>query len=221
MSDRGDVATDRAAQIGALRAAMEGARGAPAAAGPSGPAAPSGPSIPSPPDARAPFAGLGAEARAAAQAAYTYLVRSTAQHPRTESEARDRLARREVTAGVIEETVAHARAQGVLDDAAFARAWVEDRGHGRGWGAARLRRELLRRGIAEPLVEDALALLAERDDFTVASQLARRRFRQLPASLEPEAAARRLHSYLVRRGHPPGLAQRVAFQVSGLDRAWD
>ncbi len=212
MSDAGD----RAAQLAALRAAMSGAG---STSGSDGAAAP--PSGPTPPEPQAPFSHLDPDARAAAQKAYAYLVRSTAQHPRTESEARDRLARREVTAGVIEETVAHARAQGVLDDAAFARAWVEDRGRGRGWGVARLRRELLRRGVAQPLVEDALALLAERDDFTVASQLARRRFRQLPASLEPEAAARRLHSYLVRRGHPPGLAQRVAFQVSGLDRAWD
>lgn len=212
MSDAGD----RAAQLAALRAAMSGAG---STSGSDGAAAP--PSVPTPPEPQAPFSHLDPDARAAAQKAYAYLVRSTAQHPRTESEARERLARREVAADVSEEVVAHARTQGVLDDAAFARAWVEDRGRARGWGAARLRRELLRRGVAEPLVESALALLADRDDFTVASQLARRRFRQLPASLEPEAAARRLHSYLVRRGHPPGLAQRVAFQVSGLDRAWD
>ena len=167
------------------------------------------------------FADLEPAARAAAQKAYAYVLRSTAQHPRAEAEVRDRLRAREVEDEVVDHVVARARRRGVLNDAAFARAWVEDRGRVRGWGVARLRRELTRRGLAAAVVDDALALLDDRDDFAVASELARHRFRQLPATLEPEAAARRLVSYLVRRGHPPGLAQRVAFQVSGLDRAWD
>jgi hypothetical protein len=49
----------------------------------------------------------------------------------------------------------------------------------------------------------------------------RTRLRQLPARLEPEAVARRLTAYLVRRGHPPGLAQRVAITVSGIAEEWD
>jgi len=156
----------------------------------------------------------------AAPRAYAYVLRSTAQRPRTEAEVRAALESRG-DAEVADEVVDRARAAGAVDDAAFARLWVEDRGCARGYGVARLRRELRRRMVPEPLIDDALLLVEDRDDLAVATDLARARLRQLPPSLQPEAIARRLQAYLVRRGHPPGLAQRVAIEVSGLDRVWD
>ncbi len=154
-------------------------------------------------------------------AAFAFVLRSTEQRPQTEAELRAKLAGREVTEDVADAALARARGVGAVDDAAFARAWVEDRGKARGYGVSRLRDELRRRLVPEPLIADALAALDTRDDFAVATDLARERFARLPASLQPEAVARRLAAYLHRRGYPPGLAQRVAIDVSGLDRAWD
>jgi regulatory protein len=153
--------------------------------------------------------------------AFAFILRATRHRPQTEAEVRARLAAREVPEGVAEAALARARDVGAVNDAAFARAWVEDRGRQRGYGLPRLRDELRRRLVPEPLIADALVTLEERDDLAVATDLARARLRQLPASLPPETVARRLHGFLARRGYPPGLAQRVAGEVSGLDRQWD
>jgi regulatory protein len=154
--------------------------------------------------------------------AFAELLRRTSQRPQTEAEITAVLARR-----YDEETVAAAvrrgRSAGAVDDEAFARAWVDDRGHKRGYGFARLRDELRRRQVPEPLIEQALEGLSERDDLATATELARKRASSFPASLDPPAVARRLAGFLARRGYGPSLAQKVAVDVSGLDRyrSWD
>jgi regulatory protein len=153
--------------------------------------------------------------------ALAFILRSTRQRPQTEAELRAKLAGRGVGRDQADAALDRARQVGAVDDAAFARAWVADRGAGRGFGTARLRDELRRRLVPEPLIADALAALETRDDLAVATDLARDRSRRLPAALQPEAVARRLQAFLERRGYAPALAQRVAIDVSGLDRAWD
>ncbi len=89
--------------------------------------------------------------------------------------------------------------------------WTTRRSRGRGcttgerreFGVARLRAELRRRLVPEPLVDAALAALEQRDDRAAATELAERRVATLPASLDPPAVARRLQAYLVRRGYRP------------------
>jgi len=154
-------------------------------------------------------------------AAVAFVLRSTGQRPQTEAEVRAKLRGRQTPEPVMEAAMHRARTLGAVDDAAFARAWVEDRGRQRGYGLTRLRQELRRRLVPEPLIEDALAQLEGRDELAVATDLAESRRRQLPAALQPEAVARRLQAFLMRRGYAPGVAQRVAIDVSGLGRAWD
>lgn len=153
--------------------------------------------------------------------AVSFILRSTRQRPQTEAELRARLVGRDVATEVIDAAIGRAEALGAVDDRAFARAWVEERGHGRGFGVARLRDELRRRQVPEGVVEEVLAGLADRDEEAVAEELARARLGRLPADLAPEQVARRLAGYLQRRGHVPAVAERVARRVSGLDREWD
>jgi regulatory protein len=153
--------------------------------------------------------------------ALAFVLRSTDARPQTEAEIRAKLRSRDFDDATLDEALRHARAMRALDDQAFARSWVEERGTERGYGAARLRQELRRRLVPEAIIDEALTRLDSRDDYSAAAELARRRLRQLPATLAPEAVARRLTAYLVRRGHPPGLAQRAAIDVSGIDREWD
>jgi regulatory protein len=153
--------------------------------------------------------------------ALAYLLRTTQRRPQTEAELAARLHARGVPEESVAAALARAKRIGAVDDGAFARAWVEDRGRMRGYGRARLRRELAQRLVPEVLVDEALLALDERDDEAVAAELARDRAQRLAPSLPPETVARRLQAWLVRRGYPPSLAQRVARAVSGLDRAWD
>lgn len=157
----------------------------------------------------------------AVQDALRFVLRSTANRPQTEAEVAARLRAREVDDAVAQAALERARALGAVDDAAFAAAWVDDRGRRRGYGVARLRRELIRRQVPDDVAEDALAPLQTRDELAAATELARRRAQQLPASLDVEAVARRLVGYLARRGYPESLARRAAISASGLDREWD
>jgi regulatory protein len=164
---------------------------------------------------------LGADVPEDVRKAVAFILRSTGQRAQTEAELRAKLTRREIDGGVITAALDHARTLRAVDDEAFARSWVAERGLERGFGATRLRAELRKRQLPDALIEQALAGLEDRDDHDAATALARKRLQQLPSSLPTEAVVRRLTAYLVRRGHPPGLAQRVAITVSGIDRDWD
>ena len=155
--------------------------------------------------------------------AVAYGLRSTQSRPQTVAEITAKLSSRFDAADVVEAAVAQLKALGAIDDAVFARIWVEDRGVSRGYGRARLAQELRRRQVPQDVAEQALSALDDRDDLEAATELARRRFATLPATVEPAAAARRLHAYLVRRGYNDGLSNKVAIAVSGLDRHrdWD
>lgn len=153
--------------------------------------------------------------------AVAFVLRSTRQAPQTSAELADKLRARNVDEDVGRAALARARELGAVDDAAFAQAWVADRGRGRGYGRLRLRRELVRRRVPEALIDEALDGLGEVDEEAVAERLAARRFATLPASLPPETAARRLAGFLSRRGYPPGLSERIAIRVTRLDESWD
>lgn len=157
----------------------------------------------------------GAETDQAVASALWFVLRSTQNRPQTEAELASKLRGRDYGDGTIGRALAEARRQGAVDDSALAAAWVEDRGRRRGFGVTRLRDELARRGVSEADIDAALRQLADRDDHTTAVELARTRARQLPANLTREASVRRLGNYLVRRGHPPGLAERAAREVVG------
>jgi len=153
--------------------------------------------------------------------ALAFILRSTSARPQTEAELRDKLAGREVSDDVAEEALVKARGLGAVDDRAFAQAWIEDRGRVRGYGMARLRDELRRRRVPAAIADEALASLEDRDEAEAALQLARQRAQRLPSSLPPEAVARRVMGYLVRRGYPPGIAQGAVRRATALDREWD
>lgn len=155
------------------------------------------------------------------EGAVAFVLRSTRARPQTEAELADKLRGRQTPEGIIGTALDRARQLGAVDDVAFASAWVEDRGRERGYGRARLREELARRRVPEGLIEEALERLADRDEEAAATELAQRRFGAMPSSLTPDRAARRLAGFLARRGYGPGLAQRVAVRVTGLDREWD
>jgi regulatory protein len=150
-----------------------------------------------------------------------FLIRSTNQRPLTEGEARDKLAAREHPPEVIDAVIEQAVAGKLLDDRAFAEGWVNDRGVNRGYGRDRLRRELRKRKIPDPLIDQALVVLEDHDETAQATALARKRAQGMPATLEPPKVAQRLVGFLVRRGFPSHVAHDVARKVTAMDRDWD
>jgi regulatory protein len=132
----------------------------------------------------------------------------------TRAELRARLRRRGAPPEVAAEVVADLTARGHVDDAAFARHWVETR-TGRGYGPARLRVELRARGVALALVDAALASgTGDEAQLDTARAVARRRLPGLQR-VPRERAAARLRDHLLRRGYPAGLVAQVVREALG------
>ena len=112
------------------------------------------------------------------------------------------------------EVVTDLAGRGDVDDAAFARQWVEARA-ARGYGPARLRAELRARGVAASLIDRALSAVAPEAELARARAAARRR---LPAlrSTDPVRTAARLRGFLMRRGYPEAIVARVLRESTGL-----
>lgn len=131
----------------------------------------------------------------------------------TAAELATRLRRRGAPAALATEVVADLTTRGHVDDAAFARHWVDARA-ARGYGSARLRSELRARGVGASLIDAALASLPAAGAVEAARGLARRRLAALRRGA-PDRAAARLRDYLLRRGYGAGVATRVAREVLG------
>ena len=135
----------------------------------------------------------------------------------TERELATRLRRRGAPLEVAAEVVGDLMARGYLDDAAFARQWIETRS-ARGYGATRLRSELRARGVAPPLIEHALTVLIADRSLETARTVALRRLSVLKRG-DPERVAHRLGDYLRRRGYSASVVRRVVRDLTGASAA--
>lgn len=112
-------------------------------------------------------------------------------------------------------------AQGLLDDAAFARTYVETRAQ-RGRGPMRVQRDLGAMGVERSIVDRALAEAWPKSvpPEELARALAAKRLKQLGTTLPRQALRRRLIQYLGRRGFGGSVAGKVVGEVlSGTKRA--
>jgi regulatory protein len=135
-----------------------------------------------------------------------------ARRPWTRADLTRRLVRRGAPGNVAAAVVTDLTTRGYLDDAAYARQWVETRSV-RGYGAARLRAELRARGVDAAVVHAAIGGLAPDAALARAVALARRRLPVI-ARGRPERVAVRLSEYLLRRGYAAGVVVRVVRELT-------
>ncbi len=109
---------------------------------------------------------------------------------------------------------------GLIDDEAYAAAWVASRQRGRGLAPRALSAELRRKGVADVVVREAVAAVSRDDEVAAARVLVERR---LPAlrGLAPEVRTRRLVSMLARKGYSAGVAYAVVRDVAGAEELAD
>ena len=92
---------------------------------------------------------------------------------------------------------------GLVDDEAFAEAWVSSRHGGKGLARRALAGELRRRGVDDAVVEGALSQVDDDDEVVAATALVRRKLAST-AGLPTPARVRRLSSMLARKGYSGG-----------------
>ena len=101
---------------------------------------------------------------------------------------------------------------GLIDDAAFARAWVESRHHSRGLSTRSLSAELRRHGVQDDEIREAVDALDPEQEVATARHLVERKLASTRGR-PPEARARQAAGMLARKGYPPGLAFRLIREV--------
>lgn len=97
---------------------------------------------------------------------------------------------------------------GLIDDDAFARAWVESRQPGKGLARRALAQELRRKGIDDEVARAALDEIDPADEESAARGLVRKKLRSL-SRVDDTTATRRLVGLLARKGYPSGMAFAV------------
>ncbi|NUR72641.1 MAG: regulatory protein RecX [Hamadaea sp.] len=131
--------------------------------------------------------------------------------PRTRSELATAMTKRGISAEIVEEVLDRYDEVGIIDDAAFARAWVESRHYGKGLARRALGQELRRRGVDQEVIKGALAELEVETEEVTARELVERKLRTMRG--DPEAMFRKLVAMLARKGYPPGIAFRAVKDV--------
>ncbi len=129
--------------------------------------------------------------------------KALARRERTVFELRAWLERKRVDPAGIDTAVEQLEREGFLDDARYARRFVEDKRSLERWGSERIAGDLGRRGVSAELIEAALAGQEREDELHAALELLALRLPNPPRSDRERDRAWRL---LVRRGYEQELA---------------
>lgn len=155
----------------------------------------------------------------AEQLARAVALRLLTAMPRTRFELSKKLAERDVPAQAIEVVLDRFEELKLIDDQAFAAAWVESRSRSKGFARSRLKQELLRKGVSAQDLEPALDQVDSDVERARCQELALKKLgtRCLPPAgpgqadrAERDKILRRVIGFLARKGYPGGMAMSAA-----------
>jgi len=137
-------------------------------------------------------------------------------------EVRRRLGQAGYRSDLVEAAIERMTELGMLDDATFARTWIESRDRARPRGEIALRRELALKGVDRAVVDE---LLEERRDvgsaasdggvdLAAAERLLARHERALTRETDPRSRRRRAYALLARNGFDPETCAAAAARVT-------
>lgn len=133
--------------------------------------------------------------------------------PRSTKEVADHLRKKSFDGSACGHAIGRLQELGYLEDAAFARFWVESRDTHRPRGRRALAWELRQKGIADAVIEDTLARFAG-DEATLAREAAHKRAAALNTA-DPYKFRRQLGAFLSRRGFSYEVVEDV------VDELWE
>lgn len=121
--------------------------------------------------------------------------------PRSTQELADRLKQKGYDCAVVEDAVARLAELGFLDDASFAKQWIESRLRSHAAGARKLRSELALKGVDRSVIDSALENVSRDDDLAVAEAIVAKKLPDpSPDPDERRKQLNRLVAQLQRRG---------------------
>ena len=143
------------------------------------------------------------------QRALASAFRSLANRPRSSREIRQKLYRNKFDEQTVEAAVGELTAGGLLDDAAFARYWCENRDSFRPRSSRLITAELRGKGID---ADTAAGAISEVDDEAGALRAAAKKVKTLGGA-DRETFFRRLGDYLKRRGYNYEIIQKTVREL--------
>ncbi|MGK5171633.1 regulatory protein RecX [Geodermatophilus sp. CPCC 205761] len=152
------------------------------------------------------------------QVARSICLRALTGAPKTRQQLADLLAKRGVPDDAAERVLDRFGEVGLIDDAAFACAWVTSRQSGRGLARRALKAELRAKGVDGEVAEQAVALVDDEDEWAAARRLVERRLGSV-RRVDRATAERRLIGMLARKGYGSGLAAWVVREALDQDGA--
>jgi regulatory protein len=145
-------------------------------------------------------------------------LRALTGAPRTRQQLADMLAKKGVPEHAAETVLDRFTEVGLIDDAAYARAWVSSRQAGRGLARRALSAELRAKGVDAEVAAEAVEAVDDDDEREAARRLVARKVGAM-RRLDRVTASRRLVGMLARKGYNGGLAAAVVREA--LDTAAD
>jgi regulatory protein len=138
--------------------------------------------------------------------AHEKALRFLEPRPRSTAEVKQHLMKKDIPADVITRVIEKLTGAGLLDDAAFAKYWVENREEFRPRAGRALRFELKRKGLSDTAIADAIR---EVDESESAYRAGLARAKRLSA-LEYREFRDKLGAFLMRRGFSYPVAKQAA-----------
>ena len=135
-------------------------------------------------------------------------LRALTGAPKTRQQLADLLAEKGVPDDAAETVLDRYAEVGLIDDAAFARAWVSSRQAGRGLARRALSAELRAKGVEPEVAAEAVEAVDDDDERETARRLVDRKIGGM-RRLDRATATRRLIGMLARKGYNGGLAAAV------------
>ncbi|MED7926481.1 recombination regulator RecX [Nonomuraea sp. LP-02] len=151
------------------------------------------------------------------------VLRLLTMAPKTRAQLAEALRKRDVPEAAADAVLDRFSELGLINDEAFAEAWVDSRHHGRGLAKRALAAELRHRGVDNDTVKEAVERLDSDQEAETARRLVDRKLAST-RSLDPQTRTRRLAGMLARKGYSSGLAYRVireALDEEGIDLEGD
>lgn len=136
----------------------------------------------------------------------------------------DKLADKDVPEEVRTQLLDRFEELGLVNDAHFAQQWTRARRSSRKLSGYAVRRELQAKGVDRELIDEALEPIDHGSEVALATDLARKKWRQVH-QLPREVAYRRMAGTLARKGYSPAVVSEVLRDVMQADPddvdAWD
>jgi len=142
-----------------------------------------------------------------------------AYRARSSAELRRRLLRYDYAEESVDEAIEKIREAGLIDDAAFARDYAHARFANKGYGPARVRSELIARGVPRSAIDQAIdeAFSDHEAIAEAALAFAQKRQPSLQREADPLKRRKKLFDALRRRGFPTDVIGKVIAETLSDD----